>query len=51
LLDALLRMNHDIAKQTQWSENDIKERGKELARMAVKIWPAPSANGVVAGIA
>jgi uncharacterized protein with ParB-like and HNH nuclease domain len=48
LVDALLRMNHDIAKQTQWSENKIKERGNELARMAVRIWPAPSAGGVFA---
>lgn len=48
LLDALLRMNHDIAKQTQWSEEEIKDRGRELARMAVMIWPAPSAGGVFA---
>jgi hypothetical protein len=41
LLDALLRMNLDIAKEQEWGENQIRERAKVLADQAVKIWPAP----------
>jgi hypothetical protein len=41
LLDALLRMNLDIAKEKEWGENQIRERAKVLADQAVKIWPAP----------
>jgi len=48
LLDALLRMNRDIAQQPQWGEKEIKDRGKELAQVAVIIWPAPSAGNAVA---
>ena len=49
LVDALLRMNQEIAKQTQWGETEIRNRAKELAHLAVKIWPAPSADSTVAG--
>lgn len=48
LLDALLRMNHDVAKQKTWTEAEIKNRGKNLAEMAGKIWPATSEDGVLA---
>jgi len=48
LVDALLRMNQDIAKQTQWGETEIRNRAKELAHLAVKIWPAPSVDGTFA---
>jgi uncharacterized protein DUF1524 len=41
LMDALLRMNLDIAKQPEWGETQIKERAKMLADLAVRIWPAP----------
>jgi uncharacterized protein with ParB-like and HNH nuclease domain len=42
LMDALLRMNLEIAKQAKWSETQIKERAKTLADLAIRIWPAPS---------
>jgi hypothetical protein len=41
LLDALLRMNLDIAKEPEWGESQIRERAKVLANQAVKLWPAP----------
>jgi uncharacterized protein with ParB-like and HNH nuclease domain len=43
LLDALLRMNLDIAKEPEWGESQIRERAKVLANQAVKLWPAPPA--------
>ena len=43
LMDALLRMNLDIAKQPEWGETQIRERAKVLAELAVRIWPAPPA--------
>jgi hypothetical protein len=42
LMDALLRMNLDIAKCLKWDESEIKDRAIRLANLAVKIWPAPS---------
>jgi hypothetical protein len=41
-------MNQDIAKQTQWGETEIRNRAKELAHLAVKIWPAPSVDSTFA---
>ncbi len=41
LLDALLRMNLDIANQPRWSEHEIRTRAARLADLAVKTWPAP----------
>jgi uncharacterized protein with ParB-like and HNH nuclease domain len=46
LLDALLRMNLDIAQQSEWGENQIKKRAKVLADLAVRIWPAPPASAM-----
>lgn len=43
LLDALLRMNLEIAKEPVWGESQIRERAKMLANQAVKLWPAPPA--------
>jgi hypothetical protein len=48
LVDALLRMNQDVAKQTHWGEIEIKNRAKDLARLAVRIWPSPSADSILA---
>jgi hypothetical protein len=48
LVDALLRMNQDIAKQTHWGETEIRNRSTELAHLAVQIWPAPSADNAFA---
>jgi uncharacterized protein with ParB-like and HNH nuclease domain len=48
LVDALLRMNQDIAKQTHWGEPEIRNRAKELAQLAVRIWPVPSAGSTFA---
>lgn len=39
LLDALLRMNLDIASCPQWDEKAISDRAARLADLAVKIWP------------
>lgn len=41
LLDALLRMNLDIAKESEWGEKEIRCRARRLADLAVKIWPSP----------
>jgi hypothetical protein len=41
LRDALLRMNLDIASQPRWTEHEIGDRARQLADLAVKIWPAP----------
>ncbi len=41
LRDALLRMNLEIANKPRWSEHEIRHRAKQLADLAVKIWPAP----------
>jgi hypothetical protein len=41
LMDALLRMNLDIAKQSEWGEIQINARAKVLADLAVKLWPSP----------
>ena len=48
LIDALLRMNQDIAKQPQWSDTEIANRAKELGQLAPSIWPAPAAGNVFA---
>ena len=48
LLDALLRMNQDIANQTQWAETEIRNRAKKLAQLAVRIWLAPPAGSTSA---
>src|SRR5581483_10575526 len=42
LIDALLRMNQDVAKQTHWDETQIKNRAKGLGSLAIKIWPSPA---------
>lgn len=41
LLDALLRMNLDIAQHKTWSEAQIMMRANVLADLSVTIWPAP----------
>ena len=48
LSDALLRMNYEIAQKAEWTETEIKNRGKDLAAIAVRLWPAPGAQGALA---
>ncbi|MGH9553493.1 MAG: DUF262 domain-containing protein, partial [Terriglobales bacterium] len=38
---SLLKLNHEIAEKTSWTESDIEKRGSRLAELAVKIWPSP----------
>lgn len=49
LRDALLRMNLDIVNQPRWSEPEIRQRAKELAELAVKIWPPPPSESLALG--
>jgi hypothetical protein len=41
LMEALLRMNLDIANKPKWGEAEIEDRAIGLANLAVKIWPSP----------
>lgn len=39
LKKSLLKMNHEIAEQPDWSEARIRTRAKRIGDLAVKIWP------------
>jgi hypothetical protein len=36
---SLLKMNHEIAEQSCWTEDSIRARATRLANLALKIWP------------
>lgn len=42
LKTSLLAMNQDIASLDGWSEEEIRQRSEQLARLAVRLWPAPA---------
>ncbi|WP_434054168.1 MAG: DUF262 domain-containing protein [Roseibium sp.] len=35
-----VRLNQDVRDATQWTENEISNRGRRLARRAIQIWPS-----------
>ncbi|MDR3153063.1 MAG: HNH endonuclease family protein [Deltaproteobacteria bacterium] len=37
----LSRLNEDIVNREKWGEEEIRYRGKELAKLALKVWPYP----------
>jgi uncharacterized protein with ParB-like and HNH nuclease domain/predicted transport protein len=37
-----LKLNNGLGKVAQWNEDAIKERADRLAKLAVKVWAAPS---------
>ncbi len=39
-----VRLNHYIREQDKWTAEQMRERGTELARRAVGIWPYPEAD-------
>lgn len=39
-----VRLNHYIREQDEWTANQMRERGAELARKSVGIWPYPEAD-------
>lgn len=39
--DSPMRLNRDLAKLEHWNEEEIKERGRRLARLATEVWPYP----------
>ena len=43
-LESHLELNKDIAKQTEWSETQILNRGERLFEIANKLWPGPAAT-------
>ena len=48
LRSSLLRINQDVADETQWDEEAIVGRAQRLAQLAIKIWPAPNAVDIPA---
>ena len=40
--ESALRLNKYVVLQNEWNENNIQERGDELAKKAIIIWPYPS---------
>lgn len=40
--DSPLRLNHGLGQLETWNEDTIKDRGKQLAAMAITIWPRPT---------
>jgi len=41
LRTSLLKMNHEIADQAEWGEEQIRARAEVLAKRAIGLWPAP----------
>lgn len=41
LRTSLLKMNHEIAAQAEWGEEQIRARADVLATRAIALWPAP----------
>ena len=39
-----VRLNEFVRKQSKWTESEVKERGRILARRAVDIWPHHNAD-------
>ncbi len=44
LARSLLALNTNIAGSARWDEAAIGQRGTELAKLAVGVWPHPSAS-------
>jgi len=44
LRTSLLKLNHEIAAQSEWGEPQILERAEVLATRAIAMWPFPSAG-------
>ena len=44
--ESALRLNKYVVLQNEWNENNIQERGNELAKKAVDIWPYPSLSPI-----
>lgn len=43
LAKSLVALNTNIAESSEWDEETIVSRGDELAKLAISIWPQPSA--------
>jgi hypothetical protein len=41
LRTSLLKMNHEIAENPEWGEEQIRARADLLAGRVFKLWPAP----------
>ena len=44
LAESNVAMNKTIAKEVQWSDAQIVERGRQFADLAVQIWPGPASS-------
>jgi Protein of unknown function (DUF1524) len=44
LKHSLLKLNHEIAALSEWTEKEIQNRAERLARLAVGIWPGLTAS-------
>jgi hypothetical protein len=42
LRDSLLKMKHQLAGLQEWNEASIRERSRDLAERAIRLWPHPS---------
>ena len=42
--DSPFRLNQFVKEQTQWTEEEMEERGNNLAKRALDIWPFHNAN-------
>lgn len=45
--DSHIRLNKVLAKLTIWNEEEILKRAEDLAEMAIKIWPSPTASPII----
>lgn len=39
-----IRMNQDIAAYESWGPKEIEERGRDLAKRIIEVWPGPTDN-------
>lgn len=42
--ESSVRLNKFVREQDKWTGNEIRDRGQELARLALKAWPTLSVN-------
>lgn len=49
LLHSILRLNSDLNKHAEWTEQAIADRGLALATRATQVWPRPAPTQVSSG--